>query len=106
MHRISVNRVGELIALRIHCLQVFLRGRRIDVNKGIAGAVSQPVPPYSKIATKCRIEMTYQIILVRRSRANRARPAVRILFALDAQIQVPCVASLVWWGEPRLGNGR
>ena len=103
---IGIGRTAELIALRIHCLQVFLRGCRIDVNKGITGAVSQPVPPYSKIATKCRIKITYQIILARRSRANRARSAVRILFALDGHNpnSLRCLASPA--GAPRSGSGR
>src|SRR5438874_9549015 len=83
MRRISVNRVGELITLCIKRFQILLGRHWIEINQSLARTVGKVVVADNKVSGKCRVKATNQATAWRRCRADRARPAVRILFALD-----------------------
>jgi hypothetical protein len=106
MRRISVNRVVELIALYINRFQILLGRHWIEINQCLARTVGKVVLADNKLSGKCRVKATNQATGSRRCRADRARPAVRILVALDDHnpSSLRCLASPA--GGPRSGSGR
>src|SRR5439155_541741 len=104
MRRISVNRVGKLITLYIKRFQILLGRHWIEINECLARTVGKVVVADNKVAGECRLKATNRAAAWRRCRADRARPALRIFFALDDHnpSSLRCLASRA--SAPRAGS--
>jgi hypothetical protein len=58
VRRVSIDRIGELIALDVNRFQVLVGRHWIEINQGVASTVGKVVLADHKVSRECRVKTT------------------------------------------------